>query len=269
MVSNLVLRVASALILAPVVIGCIYYDAIPLYKCLLAVMATVLAWEWELMLSKKTSSVALIIATTAVMTVFLTAENPQLALAAILVGTGLVYWKSKAASLAFGTLYIGLPMAALTYMYYINENNSKEIVLWLFFVVWATDIGGYVVGKSVGGPKIMPKISPKKTWAGLIGGVGFAAGVAYVFALYLKAYERIDAASFNQVCAVLVISAGILAVISQAGDFFESYIKRKLDLKDASNLIPGHGGLFDRVDGLLFAAVFAALGLVVVNQWWM
>lgn len=107
-----------------------------------------------------------------------------------------------------------------------------------------------------------PKISAKKTWAGLFGAIVFAAAVAYVFAIYLKAYGMLPADDYVW---KLSVSAGILAVIAQVGDFFESAIKRKLGLKDSSNLIPGHGGLFDRVDGLLFAAVATAIVFLFLN----
>ena len=164
---------------------------------------------------------------------------------------------------ALGMPYICLPVLSLGYIYYINENVSRDIVLWLIFVVWATDIGGFVVGKTVGGPKLAPKISAKKTWSGLVGAILFAMGVAYVFALYLKAYQMLPAENYLR---KLVASAGLLAVVSQAGDFFESAIKRKLNLKDSSDLIPGHGGLFDRVDGLLFASCATALALAFLNN---
>lgn len=267
MQSNLLLRVLSALVLAPVVLGAVFYGA-PAYNCLLAVMGAGLAWEWEQMLLKRNSVVGIIIATTAAITAFLTAENPTLALGVILIATLWVFIKSKRAiALTFGTLYICLPVFSLTYIYYINESISREIVLWLLFVVWATDIGGYVVGKSVGGPKLAPRLSAKKTWSGLLGGVGFASFVAYVFALYLKANDYLlnEGIDFTRTKWVLIISAGVLAIVSQIGDLFESSIKRKLNLKDSSNLIPGHGGLFDRVDGLLFASVATALVLFIMN----
>ncbi|MDR2902704.1 MAG: phosphatidate cytidylyltransferase [Lactobacillales bacterium] len=273
--SNLFLRVISAIVLAPLVLCAIWYGkaiyedySIPVYKILLAVLGAGLAWEWENMFRKKISAVGLVISLTATLSVFLIEDNPSFALWLILLGTTVVYWLSKYnLSMTFGTLYISLPLAALGYIYYVNESISREIVLWLFFVVWATDTGGYIVGSSLKGPKILPKISPKKTWSGCIGGVVFAMAVAYVFSLYLKAHNLITPADalYDLLTPVLVASAAVLSVFSIAGDFFESYVKRRLDIKDSSNLIPGHGGLFDRVDGLLFAAVVAAIAIFLAN----
>lgn len=275
--SNLFLRVFSALVLAPIVLGSIWFGkdfyvdySIPLYTILLAVFGAGLAWEWSEMFDKKVTVNTLYMAVCACLCVFMTESNPLFALWIALLGTTIVFHKSGSRLLySLGTLYICLPLISLGYIYYVNDSISREIVLWLFFVVWATDIGGYVVGKTVGGPKIAPKISAKKTWAGLIGGALFAMGVAYVFALYLNAnnyFTVSSGVSFEQIKNVLVWSACVLAVVSQVGDFFESYIKRSLNLKDSSNIIPGHGGLFDRVDGLLFAAVLTALIICFFND---
>lgn len=275
--SNLTLRVLSALVLAPFVLGSIWFGksvyedySVPLYTILLACFGVGLSWEWSMMFDKKLSSSTILMALFACLVAFLTEGNPGFALWLALLGTTLVFWKSDSRLLySLGTLYICVPILSLGYIYYINDNVSREIVLWLFFVVWATDIGGYVVGKTVQGPKIAPRISAKKTWSGLLGAVGFAMAVAYFFALYLKAYNYLTPesdVSFGQLTCVLVSSAGILAIVSQAGDFFESYIKRCLNLKDSSNLIPGHGGLFDRVDGLLFASVLTALIICFFNR---
>jgi phosphatidate cytidylyltransferase len=274
--SNLFLRIVSAVILAPFVLGSIWYGrlayeeySIPLYPIFLAIFGTALAWEWGHMFKKEGASNQLLIALTACLTAFLTEGNPLFVLWVILVGTTAVFWKSGCRiKFALGVPYICLPILSLGYIFYINENISREIVLWLFFVVWATDIGGYIVGKTIGGPKLAPKISAKKTWAGLFGGIFFAMGVAYVFALYLKANGLIPASAeyYHHLTRVLVLSAGGLAIVSQAGDFFESAIKRKLNIKDSSDLIPGHGGVFDRVDGLLFASVATAAALSLVNS---
>ncbi len=273
--SNLVLRIVSAAVLAPLVFAAIWFGktvyevySIPMYPILLAVFGTGMAWEWSMMFHKKVTTGGLLIAMTACLTAFLTEGNPAFALWVVFCGTAWVWLKSGDLRFAFGATYICLPILSLGYIYYINDTISREIVLWLFFVVWATDIGGYVVGKTVGGPKIAPKISAKKTWSGLLGGVAFAMTVAYVFALYLKAYGYLPDQEnvFQQVKIVLVASAGFLAVVSQVGDFFESSIKRRLGLKDSSQLIPGHGGLFDRVDGLLFASVCMALIICYFNM---
>lgn len=275
--SNLSLRIISALVLAPIVLGSIWFGkdfymdySIPLYTILLAVFGSGLAWEWTTMFDKKVSVNTVWMVLFACLCAFMTEANPMFALWLALLGTTIVFYKSGSRLLySLGVLYICVPLISLGYIYYVNDSVSREIVLWLFFVVWATDIGGYVVGKTVGGPKIAPKISAKKTWAGLVGGALFAMGVAYVFALYLRANNYLSPTSgisFEQLKCVLVLSAGVLAVVSQVGDFFESYIKRTLNLKDSSNIIPGHGGLFDRVDGLLFASVLTALIVYLFND---
>jgi len=262
----------SAAILAPVVLCPIWFGKsvyedynIPLYPLLLALLGTGLSWEWGKMFQKKGSAAQLIMALTAVSTAFITEGNPLFCVWLILLGMMFVFWVSNHFKFSLGVPYICLPILSLGYIYYINESVSREIVLWLIFVVWATDIGGYVVGKTVGGPKLAPKISAKKTWSGLVGAILFAMAVAYVFGLYLKAYQLLPKEDYLW---KLVVSAGLLAIIAQVGDFFESAIKRKLNLKDSSNLIPGHGGLFDRVDGLLFASVVTALVLALTNNGW-
>ena len=126
------------------------------------------------------------------------------------------------------------------------------------FVVWGVDIGGYIVGSTVKGPKLAPKISPNKTWSGLLGGILLAVAVSYGVMVLFKVSP--------QVSAYYLIMAGIIAAIAQVGDLIESYIKRRLNLKDSSNLIPGHGGIFDRIDGLIFAAPFAYLMLVNIAR---
>lgn len=279
MKSNLFLRTISSLVLFPLVILAIWFGTsvyeeygVPLFSLLLAVFGTGLAWEWEVMLSKKTTFISLWIALGTCITAFLGATNPTVALWSILIITFIVYIKSKySSSLAFGVLYICVPLLSLEYIYNTADGGvSRELVLWLFFVVWATDIGGYIVGKTFQGPKLAPKISPTKTWSGLLGAIAFAMGTAYLCSVFLKAYAYFeDATMYPKITVILIVSAGILAVISQLGDIFESFIKRKLGLKDSSHLIPGHGGLFDRVDGLMFAAMVLALVIYAVNQGWL
>ncbi len=150
--------------------------------------------------------------------------------------------------LTLGLGYLSITTYSLLWLRNSYENGF-EIVLWILLVVWSTDIGAYFSGKSIGGPKIAPSISPKKTWAGLIGGMISAAVISYIFAEITELYDPL----------VLGVSGAVLAVVSQMGDFFESHIKRKFDAKDSSKLIPGHGGLFDRVDGLLACSLLVFL----------
>ena len=270
--SNILVRFFSSILMAPLVLAIVWYGksvydvyGIPLFKIFLALLGAGLAWEWDMMFNKRQTVAGLWITLAAFLTAFISEDSPSFVLWIILMGTTLAFWKS-AGQLAFslGTIYICLPLLALSSLYFTNGDDSRTLVLWLVFVVWATDVGGYVVGKMIGGPKLCPAISPKKTWAGLIGAVLFAMMIAYVFALFLKAYEYVNL-PIHHTTRLLVLSAGGLAIIAQIGDLFESFIKRRLSLKDSSDLIPGHGGLFDRVDGLIFAAGATALVVHLIN----
>jgi phosphatidate cytidylyltransferase len=128
-------------------------------------------------------------------------------------------------------------------------------VLFLFVVVWASDIGAYAAGRAIGGAKLAPAISPNKTWAGALGGLisAVAAGLAAAYVMD----GRVTAGLEGEVWTALV--AAVLGLFTQAGDLFESWMKRRFHVKDTSSLIPGHGGLLDRVDGVLAAAPAAAV----------
>lgn len=151
---------------------------------------------------------------------------------------------------ALAVPYIGAPALALAWLRF-EAGAGLWFVYWLLVTVWATDTGAYLVGRLVGGPRLAPRISPKKTWSGLAGGA-VAAGLAG-FAL-----SNATATGVPLLCALASI---VLGLWSQVGDLFESAVKRYFGVKDASRLIPGHGGFLDRVDGLLFAAPVAALGV--------
>lgn len=122
-------------------------------------------------------------------------------------------------------------------------------IVLLFAIVWTTDVLGYFVGRAIGGPKLMPAVSPKKTWSGAIAG---ALGAMIVGGLVAKSFELVDGT------AVAVIAL-LLSMVAQLGDLFESWIKRKFGAKDASHLIPGHGGVMDRLDGFWAAALVGCL----------
>ncbi|MDE3061246.1 MAG: phosphatidate cytidylyltransferase [Pseudomonadota bacterium] len=152
-----------------------------------------------------------------------------------------------------GLLYVGAPCASLIWLRQARFANMEpvggKLVLFILLVVWATDIGAYFAGKKLGGPKLAPMLSPGKTWAGLGGGI-VAAAVVGAAASAFTPYP----ASF-----IACMDVGVLmAIVAQAGDLFESWLKRRAGVKDSGALIPGHGGLLDRVDGLVFTLPFFA-----------
>lgn len=157
----------------------------------------------------------------------------------------------------FGVLYVALALWGLWHVRAIPQ-YGLFVAAWLFFVVWATDVGAYIFGRSIGGPKIAPSISPSKTWAGLIGGMAFAVIVMIVMHAGLKDEFPWGGHWLSIVVPnfwACVLAGAPLAILAQAGDFLESWMKRRAGVKDSGTLIPGHGGLFDRVDGLLPVAI--------------
>ncbi len=162
--------------------------------------------------------------------------------------------------IGLGIPYVGVPLALLIWLRQLPESGFA-LVLWLFLVVWATDIGGYFAGRAIGGPKLAPRISPKKTWAGLAGAIVAAAAIG-----------ALAAWRFGVPVGALTMAAalgGALAVVAQFGDLLESALKRRFDAKDSGALIPGHGGILDRIDGLLAAIpALAVVYLVFSGSLW-
>jgi phosphatidate cytidylyltransferase len=165
----------------------------------------------------------------------------------VLLATG--SWPLRAAAILFGIAYFGLAAAVLM-------GAGKFLLVMVIGIAVFTDTGAYFAGRTIGGPKIAPAISPSKTWAGLAGGmVASAAWVfAWVFAIDAQAmWPRFDVGlnmSLQNVGGGIALGA-LLAVVAQVGDFFESWLKRRAGVKDSSGLLPGHGGVFDRIDGLV------------------
>ena len=168
-----------------------------------------------------------------------------------------------AAKLGLNLFGLGYIVAAVWGLLTIQSAMGALGALAVMALVWATDIGAYFSGRAIGGPKIAPSISPSKTWAGLVGGM-----VAAMLALWLfKRMEILtisDAAGNNFYVQVRTAMGAAVAVLAQAGDFFESWLKRRAGVKDSGRLIPGHGGLLDRLDGLLPVAILA--GLLIGTQ---
>ena len=148
-----------------------------------------------------------------------------------------------------GILYVGLCCMSLVYLR-ADATEGLGLVLAFFSIIWATDIGAYLVGRTLGGPKLAPKVSPNKTWSGALGGLVCAV---------LASLGLLIWATGLPVTAALVGAAASLSIVSQAGDLFESALKRRYQVKDSGGIIPGHGGVMDRFDGLWAAAPVGAL----------
>lgn len=157
---------------------------------------------------------------------------------------------TRKGQLAAGVVYSGLPVLALMAL---REHPSHGLLytFWAMALVWVCDTGAYFAGRAIGGPKLAPLISPNKTWAGLVGGVACAG----LFAALLVVGFGLP--------VVLALATPILAILAQLGDLFESHLKRCAGVKDSGNLLPGHGGILDRLDGLVAVAPFAALLVLV------
>jgi phosphatidate cytidylyltransferase len=159
---------------------------------------------------------------------------------------------SRRAAMAWGFLYIAVPAFALLVLSW----TFYGLVLWAMVVTWATDIGGYAAGRTIGGPKLAPRISPNKTWAGLGGGVMAAA----IFGWLVASLEIFSLG------APFLYLGGLMAVAAQLGDLYESWEKRRAGVKDSGTLLPGHGGVLDRVDGLLPVALLT-LAIPMADLW--
>jgi len=251
-------RVLSALILVPPVILVVMLGW-PWFEIMVAVGAAVMAWEWSTVCCGRRGGLGiLLMALMAVMPLLAPPLGPW-ALLVPLIGVLPALHRGDVERrrplwIAVGSLYIGVPILALTW---IRTDAGWAMVLWLFLVVWTTDVFAYVFGRSIGGPLLWPRISPNKTWAGLIGGVGSAGVLGGVAGLALGTAQ-------GAVGAGVAVALGVLlGLVSQAGDLVESAFKRRFRVKDSGDLIPGHGGLLDRVDGLVVAA--AALALVLLT----
>jgi len=255
------LRVVSAVVLAPFPVAAIWFGS-PWLPILTVVAGAIMGWEWARLCRQGSAAArgfavgdAAVIATVvvAVLCAWLFAQA-VVAVAAAAAGAILVWRVARQARdraalwMAFGTLWVALPCVALLWIAR-DGGSGRTTLLWLFAVVWATDIGAYVIGRRLGGPRLAPRWSPRKTWAGLIGGACCAALAGWVTARWL---------GISPVLPLVAISAG-LAIIEQFGDLAESVAKRRFGVKDSSGLIPGHGGLLDRLDGLLAAAPAVAL----------
>ena len=258
--NNFTLRVVSAAVLAPVVLVCVYVGGWVFFLLCGAAAAAVL-WEWTGLVTGSADTRVLWPGLAALFAalVLIGIDQPGAATGTVVIGSmlagGLVLiWPRRLPArnppfwAASGIIYSGIIFLAPAL---IRRDPALGLTAVLFIVasVWATDIFAYIAGRSIGGPLLWPNVSPNKTWAGavggLIGGVAAATTVAY-------------ASGITKFAAVGLVAL-VLSVLTQAGDLLESAIKRRFGAKDTGRLIPGHGGLMDRLDGFVVAALAAVL----------
>ncbi|MFM8800896.1 MAG: phosphatidate cytidylyltransferase [Tagaea sp.] len=249
-------RVVSGVVLVGVALVGLFSGR-EVFEIMLALGGAVLAWEWTRLVSGgRFGSTGFAVAAAALAAGAAAAvARPGIGLALCGVGAAVVYVFASTGGrdhpkwLAAGPVYIGAPIVALIWLRG-DDAAGLETILWLMACVWATDTGAYFFGRAIGGPKLAPAFSPNKTWAGLFGGMACSAGVAVPAVWLVPA---------GPPAMALAVAGAAIAVVAQAGDLLESFVKRRFGAKDSGTLIPGHGGLFDRVDGLLTASVAMAL----------
>ncbi len=261
MSKELKLRIISAIILAAIVLTITWIGG-QTFTLLWAVAAILILREFNRICATKISfahNIASFIALFLIIASWLMGDRDT---AFIIFGVGFVVlalWQfvfSRTIWVACGLMYATLPFFAMSDLRSDNYNGLVVILL-LYFCVWGADVFAYFSGRTIGGPKLAPKISPNKTWSGFIGSL--------VGALFLSYLVNIKA-GFEPIFAFFVIML-LAAIVSQLGDLMESSIKRKFNVKDSGSIIPGHGGVLDRVDGLVVAAVFLWLvSLYIATQ---
>lgn len=251
------LRVLVGIALIAVALAAVWFGGIPFWL-LCVVLGIVMMGEWADLhatpaSTKRLSQYALSVPLAAMMPML--GVGPGFFALGLLAGAAFfVVITTRLSGLARGIFYVGLPIMALLLLR--RQEEGIVFTIWALALVWACDIGAYAAGRLIGGPKLAPSISPNKTWAGLAGGVLlaslFAAFMHYRFGLALR----------------LTLATPALAVLAQGGDLYESWLKRQAGVKDSGTGLPGHGGVLDRLDGLVPVAPVAALLVLLPKFYW-
>ena len=251
--NELTLRVMSAVVILPLAIAAIWFGGMA-FSAMVLFIAVAMGWELS-RLCQAAPGIAILVVAVFLLTGGLSLlASYQGAIASAVGGTAIValllqFSRSETPKiLVVGIAYISIALLSIVWLRF-GGQGGLLLFFWMMAVVVATDVGAYFTGRSIGGPKLAPRISPAKTWSGLIGGAFFA-GLASAVLVGLNGspdYARV------------IAFAGILAVVAQVGDLIESGVKRQAGVKDTSNLIPGHGGVLDRLDGFLTVAPATAL----------
>ena len=252
--ADLSMRVTSAAVLIPAVLLDVWVGGV-WFILLVALLAVLMAQEWTTIVHGGHAPQFALHAAAAMAGALLpmAAGVPAAVLAVgVLWAISAVLVKMRGPQVAIwpwlGVPYVGLPPLVLVVLRH-DGVYGVTVILWILTIVWAADTLAYFAGKSLGGPKLAPRLSPNKTWSGFVGAIVGSAIASAVFAL-VAGLEAV---------AILALLAALLAPVEQMGDLFKSALKRHYGVKDSGTLIPGHGGVIDRLDGLVAVAVAAAL----------
>jgi len=267
--SNFAVRAVSGAVLAAGALGAVWVFGFPgpLWRApflmLISVGGVLLSFEWAAMATPTAALRAACVTSVLVAVVIFLAFIGRFADAWMVTGLGAVLAAvavgaagARAIDAAYGVLYIA--PACLVFVWLIETPQGPGWTLMLFATTWAADIGAFLIGNLLKGPKLWPRFSPNKTWSGFAGGMGVAVAASVAVAAI---FMRLSLAG-----AGLIGLAGGLGTM--AGDLWESMLKRRFGVKDSGDLIPGHGGLLDRVDGLMFAVMVFAVARLVVRYGW-
>ncbi|HTT47204.1 MAG TPA: phosphatidate cytidylyltransferase [Pseudolabrys sp.] len=250
--NNLALRVASAAVLAPLALLTAYLGGWP-FVLLWTLAAVAILWEWTTLVAGPNHRLMFSACGSAIVGAGLVVWLGRPIAAMLLIGLGalaaLIFApRERRLWITAGIGYSGSMLLAPALLRADEKDGFLAMVL-LFAIVWTTDVLGYFAGRAFGGPKLLPAVSPKKTWSGAVAGALGAVIVAVLLAGVFGSFSRI----------AIALVALMLSVVAQLGDLMESWIKRKFGAKDAGTLIPGHGGVMDRLDGFWAAALLGCL----------
>jgi len=254
---NLLMRVIAAAVLAPSAIA-IAYAGGWLWLGLVTLAAIGLYVEWLTIVGARTPRAM----AAGIVTLFGAAvclEIGRIGAMYVIIALGVIIaallsphrrgWAALGGCYAFAALVASVVVR-------LDQTYGFTALMFILLVVWVTDIGGYFAGRGLGGPKLWPRVSPKKTWAGAVG--GFAASLVVAAGFFAFDPNKGDPQLMLKMGPLLLLGA-VLSIASQFGDLFESAVKRRFGVKDSSHIIPGHGGLLDRLDGFVAAVVLAAI----------
>jgi len=263
--NDLWLRILSAAVLAPVALVCVWVGGTA-FAGLVVLLAAGLCYEWLGLCGQRSSLAAMLLFAALPVSVALTqfgTAASALILLAVATAATTAYGRglSPARPLAFGIPYVGVAVVALVWLRQQPRSGGVNVIV-LLLVVWASDIGAYLAGRAIGGRRLAPSVSPGKTWSGAVGGLVAAAAVGFAASAILS--DRLS--SWRSASWRPVAFAVLIGIIGQAGDLFESRLKRHFGVKDSGTIIPGHGGLLDRLDAMLTAAPATALLALILGR---